>query len=108
MWPTTATAWFPWLILRNGFLLLHLSKLSTTKYRNRLQLLASSSCASAVLSLGTEPQAESIDVVGVNNMIQIKPQVNRLKWGLVLLVLSDCTYAQSKFGNCADPGPPEA
>jgi hypothetical protein len=24
------------------------------------------------------------------------------------LVLSDCTYAQSKFGNCADPGPPEA
>ncbi len=51
-----------------------------------------------------------MDVVGVTNMIQIKPQVNRLKWVLILVALSDCTYAhaQSKFGNCADPGPPEA
>jgi hypothetical protein len=42
-------------------------------------------------------------------MLQMKPRENNgLKWVLIIFALSSCSYAQSKFANCADPGPPEA
>jgi hypothetical protein len=42
-------------------------------------------------------------------MLQIKPRENNcLKWVLIILALGRCSYAQSKFANCADPGSPEA